>query len=366
MNQASIAADVSLACDVLAARFPGQLQAIFSPQHGIWGEAQANMIESPDSTYPPLGLPVYSLYGETRTPTAPMLAGLDALLIDLQDVGTRVYTFAWTVRECLRACSAAGIPVVILDRPNPLGGVVVEGPLLDEAYRSFVGEASIPLRHGLTLGELGCLFNEEQQIGCDLTVVSMRGWRRDMLFSETGRHWVPPSPNMPRPATALVYPGQVLLEGTSLSEGRGTTTPFELCGAPELDPWDLLAGLQAFPHEGLVLRPVRFQPTFDKHCGRSCGGLALEILEGRSVRSVAVTVALLAVARNLLGEHLQWLAPPYEYEWHKPPIDILFGSDRLRVRLDSGERLTREDHEELIGFDSSAWGARTAAVRLYE
>src|SRR5438552_6603846 len=214
MNQASVDRSFRYACDCFAERFPGQLQAIFSPQHGLWGEQQANMIESPHGRYEPLELPVYSLYSETRQPTAEMLRGLDCFVVDLQDVGTRVYTFAWTIQNCLKACAAGNIPVLILDRPNPLAGQIAEGPLLEPGYESFVGGASIPLRHGLTLGELAQLLNEEQHIGAQLEVTPMSGWRREMLYDDTGRDWVAPSPNMPLTTTALLYPGQVLLEGT--------------------------------------------------------------------------------------------------------------------------------------------------------
>jgi uncharacterized protein YbbC (DUF1343 family) len=223
MNQASVDRQFRYACDLLNEQFPGQLAALFSPQHGLWGEEQANMIESPHNRYEPLGLPVHSLYSQTRQPTTEMLRGLDVLVVDLQDVGTRVYTFTWTVQQCLVACAAAGVAVVILDRPNPLGGVIMEGPLLEPGYESFVGGATIPLRHGLTVGELARLLNNEQQIGANLQVAPMAGWRREMLFDQTGLPWVMPSPNMPRVTTALLYPGQVLLEGTNLSEGRGTT-----------------------------------------------------------------------------------------------------------------------------------------------
>jgi uncharacterized protein YbbC (DUF1343 family) len=366
MNQASVDAEFRYACDLLAARLPGQLAALFTPQHGLWGEQQANMIETGHGRYAPLGLPVYSLYSETRRPSPEMLDGLDCLVIDLQDVGTRVYTFLWTMLECLHACAERGIPVVVLDRPNPLGGTVVEGPLLDPAYRSFVGNASIPLRHGLTIGELARLFNAEQQIGANLTVVPMVGWQRDCLFSDTGRAWTLPSPNMPRVETTLLYPGQVLLEGTNLSEGRGTTLPFELTGAPYFDPQAFCRELERFELPGLRLRPVRFQPTFDKWYGQSCGGVAFHIVDAAAVRSVAATVALLAAAQKLAPREFAWLPPPYEYERLLPPIDILFGSDRLRTRLADGVPLTPSDVSDLVAFDEPAWRTRTAKCRLYE
>jgi len=364
MNQASVDAEFRYACDRLAARFPGQLVCLFSPQHGLWGEQQANMIESAHDRYPPLDLPVHSLYSETRRPTSDMLRGLDALVIDLQDVGTRIYTFVWTMLECLRACAAANVAVVVLDRPNPLGGEIVEGPLLEPGFESFVGNATIPMRHGLTLGELARLFNDELHIGADLHVVTMDGWRRKMLFPDTGRAWIAPSPNMPRFDTAAVYPGQVLLEGTNLSEGRGTTLPFEIAGAPWLDPWELAEDLNRREFPGLVIRPIRFVPTFDKHRGERCGGVSLHVTDPRAVRSLAFTLALLDASWRLAPREFAWLPPPYEYEAVKPPMDILFGSDRLRRALESGNGLT--DDAGLTACDEPAWHARTAACRLYD
>ncbi len=366
MNQASVDEEFRYSCDVLAVRFPGQLKAIFSPQHGLWGEQQANMIESPHGRYEPLGVTVYSLYSETRQPTDDMLREIDCLVIDLQDVGTRVYTFAWTMLNALRACAAAKIPVVVLDRPNPLGGVVAEGPLLESGFQSFVGGASIPLRHGLTLGELARLLNHELQIGADLHVVAMSGWRREMLFAETGRAWVAPSPNMPRIESTLLYPGQVLLEGTCLSEGRGTTLPFEVVGAPFLDPHQTVRELATFELPGLKLRPIRFVPTFDKWRGQSCGGLALHITEPQAVRSVTTTLALLVVVRKLHPREFAWLSPPYEYEQNKMPIDILFGSARLRERMASDTPLSPTDIATLATLDEAAWWNRTATCRLYD
>jgi uncharacterized protein YbbC (DUF1343 family) len=365
MNQASVDASLRCACDVLAARFPGQLKALFSPQHGLWGEEQANMIPSPHGHYPPLDLPVYSLYGDSRDPSPAMLQGLDVLLIDLQDVGTRVYTFAWTLRRCLIACGRWGLPVVVLDRPNPLGGLIAEGPLLQPGYESFVGEATIPLRHGLTLGELALLLNREQALGAELSVVPMAGWRRGMNWSDTGRSWVPPSPNMPHPDTACLYPGMVLLEGTNLSEGRGTTTPFSVCGAPYIDPWRLHDDLAAVPHPGLVLRPCRFVPTFDKWAGQRCGGLALHAVAPAEVRSVALVLHLLAAVKHRFGQALAWLPPPYEYEYEKLPIDILFGSSRLRQVLECCPPAGDATIAELASLDEAAWWRRVQPFLLY-
>jgi uncharacterized protein YbbC (DUF1343 family) len=366
MNQASVNRQFRYACDVLNKEFPGQLAAIFSPQHGLWGEEQANMIESPHSRYEPLGLPIHSLYSETRRPTADMLRGLDVLVIDLQDVGTRVYTFVWTVQQCLIACAAADVAVIVLDRPNPLGGRIVEGPLLEPGHESFVGGASIPLRHGLTLGELARLLNAEQRIGANLHVVAMTGWRREMLFNQTALPWVSPSPNMPRVSTALLYPGQVLLEGTNLSEGRGTTFPFEVVGAPFIDLQALINELRDVELPGLSLRPIRFVPTFDKYQGQRCGGVALHVTEPANVRSVQTTLHILAAINRLWPKDFAWLPPPYEYEREKMPIDILFGSPRLRGALRSESPPPHATITALARLDESAWRERGRPFLLYD
>lgn len=370
MNQASVDRSFAYACDVLAEWFPGQLTAIFTPQHGLWSEEQANMVESPHSRYEPLDLPVHSLYSETRRPTGQMLKDIDCLVIDLQDVGTRVYTFAWTVQQCLIACAEANKPVVVLDRPNPIGGIMVEGPLLAPGYESFVGGASIPLRHGLTLAELARLLNAEQKIGATLEVVPMAGWRRGMQYHDTGRAWAAPSPNMPRARTALFYPGQVLLEGTNLSEGRGTTTPFEVVGAPFIDPHVLAGELAALKLPGLAIRPIRFVPTFDKWSSQRCGGLALHALDTRAIRSVTITLQILATVRRLYPKEFAWLPPPYEYEHDKMPIDILFGSSRLREALLSESPLSEATMSDatindLARLDEAAWWRRVQPYLLY-
>ncbi|MEZ6131653.1 MAG: DUF1343 domain-containing protein [Planctomycetaceae bacterium] len=366
MNQASVNHEYRYACDLLNERYPGQLRALFSPQHGFWGEQQANMIESPHNNYLPLKLPVYSLYSETRRPTDAMLSEIDCLVIDLQDVGTRVYTFVWTLLECLRACADRNVSVVVLDRPNPLGGDVVEGPLLESGFRSFVGGSRVPLRHGLTMGELARLLNDEEQIHADVTVVPMDGWRRSMLFPQTGLPWVMPSPNMPRWETAVLYPGQVLLEGTNLSEGRGTTVPFEVVGAPWLDADRLLDAVQRIEHPGVMLQPVRFRPTFDKFANETCCGLAIHIRDAGAVRSVVLTMAVIAAVREQAPQSFAWLLPPYEYETVLPPIDILSGTDRFRLRIAAGGHPVVEELQQLVLFDQAAWKTRTAKYRLYQ
>jgi uncharacterized protein YbbC (DUF1343 family) len=366
LNQASVNKDFEYASVLLAHRFPGKLAALFSPQHGFWSEQQENMIETGHGRDETLGVPIYSLYSETRKPTPAMLKGLGCLVVDLQDVGTRVYTFTWTMMGCLEACAAAGIPVVVLDRPNPLGGESVEGPLLDLHYASFVGRSSIPLRHGLTMGELARWLNAHHKIGADLHVVKMTGWARRMLWPQTGRIWVPTSPNLPRWEGCMVYPGQVLLEGTNLSEGRGTTTPFEVCGAPFVNPRKLLAELAPFRLAGLRLRPIRFEPTFHKWHGKSCGGLYLHVTDPQTFRPVRTTVALLTAIRHLWPRQFAWRDPPYEYEKVKKPIDILFGGCTLREALDRGMIRTPADVDDLLKLDAAGWRQQVADHLLYE
>jgi uncharacterized protein YbbC (DUF1343 family) len=366
LNQASVDKDFVYASTLLARRFPGKLAALFAPQHGFWSEQQENMIETGHSRDESLGVPLYSLYSETRRPTPAMLRGLECLVIDLQDVGTRIYTFAWTMMHCLEACAEARIPLVVLDRPNPLGGEAFEGPLLDLHYASFVGRSSIPMRHGLTMGELARWLNARHNIGADLSVVPMTGWRRRMLWPETGRTWVPTSPNLPRWEGCTVYPGQVLLEGTNLSEGRGTTTPFEMFGAPFVSPLKLLEELEAFRLAGLRLRPIRFEPTFHKWQGKSCGGLYLHVTDPQAFQPVRATLAFLTAVRRLWPKDFAWRDPPYEYEKEKKPIDILFGTCTFREALDRGAVKTPADLDELATLDRTAWRKQAEGCLLYE
>jgi uncharacterized protein YbbC (DUF1343 family) len=364
-NQASLSREFEYCSTLLARRFPGKLTALFSPQHGFFSEQQENMIETAHTRDPLLGVPVFSLYSETRKPTPAMLQGLECLVIDLQDVGTRIYTFAWTMMACLEACAQAKIPVVVLDRPNPLGGDEAEGPLLDPHYESFVGRSAIPMRHGLTMGELASWLNARHQIGAALTVVKMSGWSRHMLWPDTGRTWVSTSPNVPRFEGCLVYPGQVLLEGTNISEGRGTTTPFEVLGAPFIDPTKLLAELEPFKLAGLRLRPIRFLPTFHKWRGQSCGGFCLHVTDPRTFQPVRTSVALITAIRRLWPREFAWRDPPYEYETQKRPIDILFGNCLFRESLERDTVKTPADLDQLLTLDKADWHKQVAPYLLY-
>ena len=311
--------------------------AIFGPQHGFHSDLQENMIESPHAQDARRAVPIFSLYSETREPTPEMLRGLEALVIDLQDVGTRIYTYIYTMAHCLIAAARQGLPVVVCDRPNPIGGVAVEGPMLDPAFASFVGEYPIPMRHGLTIGEIARLFNEHFGIGAKLEVIRMEGWTRDLYADQTGLPWVLPSPNIPTLDSAIVYPGTVLLEGTNVSEGRGTTRPFELVGAPWAAPDRLAADLTGRGLPGARFRPVLFEPTFHKHARTPCGGCQIHVTDRDAFRPVAVGVAVVDAFRRADPDRFAWREPPYEYEHDKWPIDILYGSPALRERLDAGD-----------------------------
>jgi uncharacterized protein YbbC (DUF1343 family) len=311
--------------------------AIFGPQHGFRSDLQENMIESPHGEDRRRKVPVYSLYSETREPTAAMLAGLDALVIDLQDVGTRIYTYIYTMANCLRAAGRHGLPVIVCDRPNPIDGVTVEGPMLLPGFESFVGQFPIPMRHGLTIGEAALLFNQEFGLGAKLEVVEMIGWDRSQYADATGLPWVLPSPNIPTVDSAVVYPGTVLFEGTNVSEGRGTTRPFELIGAPWADPEKLSDDLNQRNLPGVFFRPALFEPTFHKHAATPCGGCQIHVTDRKTFRSVETGVALVAAFRAADPAQFAWRKPPYEYEDRIPPIDILYGSADLRTRLDRGE-----------------------------
>jgi uncharacterized protein YbbC (DUF1343 family) len=302
------------------------------------------MIEWEDFTHPTLGIPVHSLYGAHREPQREALEGLDLVVIDLPDVGARPYTYLWTALLMLRRCAEEGIGVLVLDRPNPIGGTSVEGPLLGDDFRSFVGLYPLLMRHGLTMGEALAMMNDSEGTGCDLEVVKMEGWKRPMLFPETGLPWIPPSPNMPTPGTALVYPGIVMLEATNLSEGRGTTKPFEIIGAPWIDPFDYAAALSEWGLEGIIFRPLRFEPTWDKYDETVCGGVQLHVNDPARFSPVRCGAAVIAVAAALYPEFFTWKEPPYEYEELLAPIDILSGDSLLRETIDAGG-----DLEELFG-----------------
>jgi len=332
------------------------LKVFFGPQHGIRGETQDNMIEWKGFRDRRSGLPVYSLYSETRKPRAAMLKAVDVLAVDLQDVGARYYTFIWTMELCMQACSELGKSVVILDRPNPLGGSITEGPVLKPEFASFVGLRPLPVRHGMTVGEIALYLKDAYYPSLDLHVIKMKGWKRSQLFDETGLPWVLPSPNMPALDTAIVYPGMCLLEGTLLSEGRGTTRPFEIFGAPFIDPDKLAARLNEYKLPGVLFRPLYFRPTFQKHAGEVCGGAQIHLTDRTKYRSFKTGVAVLKAVNDLYPRRPLWKSPPYEYEAEKMPVDILAGTDRLRISIGKGESLDNMEswwRAECAAFDKT-------------
>jgi len=334
-NHASIDRGFLHIVDRLAAAKNLTLAAIFGPQHGFRSDVQDNMIETPHVNDPGRRVPIYSLYSETREPTEEMLRGLDALVIDLQDVGARIYTYIYTMANCLRACARHRVPVIVCDRPNPIGGTEVEGARLSPGFESFVGQFSIPMRHGMTIGELAKLFNGEFKIGAPLEVVGMEGWQREMYADDTDLPWVMPSPNMPTLDTAIVYPGTVLFEGILISEGRGTTRPFELVGAPWIEAERFARDMNALRLPGVHFRPAVFEPTFQKHAKQTCGGCQIHVTDRRAFRPVLGGVALAGMFWRTNPAKFGWRQPPYEYEHDKMPIDILAGSDDLRKQIEA-------------------------------
>jgi uncharacterized protein YbbC (DUF1343 family) len=363
-NSASIDTNYRHARDLVHTAFPGLLAALFSPQHGFYAEKQDNMIESDDIIDPGLKIPIFSLYGETRVPTMEMMECIDVLVVDLQDVGTRVYTFLTTLSYCMEQAARAGRHVVVLDRPNPVSGCRVEGNCLSTDYYSFVGRYPIPMRHGLTIGEYASFINAEFNMGCSLEIIPMNGWRRNMYFTDTGLPWVPPSPNLPTPASANVYPGQVIWEGTNISEGRGTTLPFEMFGAPFLDTDKILSYVKKEGIAGCILRPVIFEPTAHKWQGKPCRGFHIHITEPDQYDSYTTSLALLQAILHHHRDCFQWKPPPYEYEEEKLPFDLITGDDRIRRQLEAFETVAaiRENwHEQTADFIS-----RVRSHHLYD
>ncbi len=362
VNPSSITPDLEHASVALSRRRGVKVTALFGPEHGIAADAQ-DLVEVGHSRDRETGLPVHSLYGETRVPTPEMLAGVDAMVYDVQDVGSRYYTFVYTMLHVMEACARERKRVVVLDRPNPIGGDAVDGNVLDPAYRSFVGMHPLAVRHGMTSGELALLFREELALDVDLHVVPMKGWRRAMAHEDTGLPWVMPSPNIPTVDTAFVYPGGCLVEGTNLSEGRGTTRPFELVGAPWLDGHALARALDKERLPGVAFRAAAFTPTFQKHAGELCHGVQIHVLDRRRFPAFLTYLLLIQHARRQDPGRFAWRDPPYEYEHVRLPIDILCGTDRIRKAIEAGvspKRLVAGWRKERAAF-----GRRRARHLLY-
>jgi uncharacterized protein YbbC (DUF1343 family) len=331
-HPAAVLPDFTSALDALQAAGV-QVIALFGMEHGLAGAA-ADGAAVADDLDAQARIPIYSLYGATREPTAAMLAGVDVLVFDVQDVGVRFYTFISTLYYALRSAGKHGVPVIVLDRPNPITGLAVEGPLLDSGLESFVGIAPIPIRHGLTVGELARYFNVEFGFGADLQVIPMSGWRRALWFDDTGLPWVPTSPGMPHLSTATIYPGTCFIEGTNLSEGRGTALPFELIGAPWLDGRHLAAALNQLGLDGIRFRAADFIPAASKHAGQSCSGVQAHVTDRDALRSVAMGVHLLAACRALAPDEFTFLSS--SWEGRPPHLDLLLGNARIREGLAAG------------------------------
>jgi uncharacterized protein YbbC (DUF1343 family) len=338
-NQASVDHGFRHVADLFHQHSDIKLTTLFGPQHGIRGDVQDNMIETAHAADRKTGLPIYSLYSETREPTEEMLRDVDIIVVDLQGVGCRIYTFVYTLANCMRAAKKFGKKVIACDRPNPIGGTQVAGNVLDPAFTSFVGQFPIPTRSGMTDVELGRLFNAEFGINCDFESVPMSGWSRELWYDDTDGPWVLPSPNMPTVDAAGVFPGTVHLEGTQMSEGRGTTRPFELVGAPFINAEDFGEALASLDLPGVYFRSCVFVPTFQKHGGQACGGVQIHVLDRKTFEPVITGVAIVKTAFDMYGEHFRWKDPPYEYEYDRNPFDLIAGTSELREAIERGDSL---------------------------
>lgn len=337
-NQASLNASLRhISESFLDSRHKLHVTCFLGPQHGIRGEKQDNMVESEDFIDPITRLPVYSLYSGSREPHESALEKIDAFVVDLQDIGSRVYTFVTTMAHCMEAAKRAHKKVIVLDRPNPVGGIHTEGNVLEKDFSSFVGKYPICVRHGMTIGELALLFNEAFGIGAELEVVRMRGWKRQWYWEESEREWVLPSPNIASVFSAIVFSGSVFFEGTNISEGRGTTRPFEMIGAPFINPDSLAREMKQVKLPGVYFRPIYFQPTFQKWKDEVCGGVHIHVLDRKKFNSFRVGLYLLEKIATLYPSEFQWKKPPYEYEHDRMPIDLIAGTSRLRKLIDSGK-----------------------------
>ena len=373
-HPASVTATLQHSLDALAALPDLRLSAAFGPQHGLRGDKQDNMVESPDFNDPLLGVPVYSLYGAVRRPTPAMMESFDILLVDLQDIGCRVYTFITTLRYLLEACAAHRKAVWILDRPNPAGRPI-EGLLLEPGWESFVGAGALPMRHGLTMGELARWFVATFRLDVELRVVEMQGWQPEAAsgygWPLHERSWINPSPNAPNLSMVRCYAGTVMIEGTTLSEGRGTTRPLELVGAPEMNARAVSEWLSGFAPqwlEGCGLRDCWFEPTFHKHMGKLCNGIQLHVDAGdyghASFRPWRLIAALLKAQRTLQPQSPLWREFAYEYEHERLAFDVINGGPRLRQWIED-PRATAADLDTLTAPDEAAWRAARDAVLIY-
>jgi uncharacterized protein YbbC (DUF1343 family) len=362
-NQSSVDHALRHAADLFHGHPGVKLTALFGPQHGIRGDVQDNMVETAHAVDRTTGIPIYSLYSETREPTEEMLENVDALVFDMQDVGCRIYTFVYTLANCMRAAKRFGKRVIVCDRPNPINGETVAGTVLEDEYASFVGQFPIATRHGMTVCELARMFNEHFGINCELETVLMDGWSREQWLDETDAPWVLPSPNMPTLDSATVFPGTVHVEGTQMSEGRGTTRPFELVGAPYVMAEEYARQLSRLGFAGVHFRGCGFQPTFQKHAGATCGGVQIHVTNRREFEPVIVGAAVVKVAYDLYRDHFLWKEPPYEYVYDKNPFDVIAGTDKLRAAIERGDSVESISESWAVGLE--AFGRERERFLLY-
>ncbi len=368
-HSASVTKDLEHGLLALKRVFGDQLIKIFGPQHGFVTDVQDNMVETTHYTHPFFKLPVYSLYSETRIPTDEMLEGLDHIFVDLQDVGTRIYTYIYTMTLLMEACEKKGIEVVILDRPNPINCVDMEGNILDLNYASFVGRHPMPVRHALTMAEVAKMHQRYWSFNknCKLSIIEMKGYKREMSFEDTKLPWVIPSPNLPTIEAAYTFVGTVLYEGCNISEGRGTTRSLEIIGHPKIEAFgfhDKLkpvlakAGLQGF-----ILRPLVFLPTFQKHAGKPCGGYQIHVTDRKTFEPWRLCQYLLREMYKELGSDFAWKVPPYEYEYHKAPVDLINGTDELRLWVEKNGN--EDDYQAIMKKNQPEWLEQRKSCLIY-
>ena len=362
-NQASVDENLTNVVDILAGS-RAKLIKIFAPEHGFFGAAQ-DRIAIKNSTHPKYGIPIISMYGDTADSLMPkkeMLVGLDIVLIDLQDVGARYYTFVWSAALMMKQAAQAGVEIWVLDRLNPISGIV-EGPVQEDSYLSFVGLYPLPIRHGMTIGEILSYIAREYIPQAKLEVILLDGWKRDMWFDDTGLSWVPPSPNMPSLSTAIVYPGMCLLEGTNISEGRGTTRPFEVFGAPWIKSFELCEKLNELKLPGVKFLPWRFTPMFSKYAGQTCDGAMMFVTDRKAFRPVLTAIAIIKTIHELYREKFKFINPPYEFETEKLPFDILCGTPEIRRMIEEGSKI--DEMKDFIDGNAREYQAKLQKYLLY-
>jgi len=368
-HSASVTKDLEHGLLAIQRVFGPRLVKIFGPQHGFVTDVQDNMVESTHYVHPFFKLPVYSLYSETRIPTDEMLEGLDHIFVDLQDVGTRIYTYIYTMTLLMEACSKKGIEVVILDRPNPINGVTQEGNILDLNYASFVGRHPMPVRHALTMGEVAKMHQKywSDNKKCKLTVIEMKNWKREMSYEDTGLPWVLPSPNLATVEAAYTFVGTVLYEGCNISEGRGTTRSLEIIGHPKIESFGFHEKLKPILAKaaltGFVLRPLVFLPTFQKHQGKPCGGYQIHVTDRKTFEPWRLCQYLLREMYQELGSEFKWKVPPYEYEFHKSPVDLINGTDKLRHWVENHG--SEEDYQSIMKENQNEWAEHRKSILIY-